>query len=185
VQQPDVNDQTAQMSLLDRHALIVTRLRAGTLAVQDYRREFARFSEQREAVYKELDARVCEILNQRWGLKWPERAITERAILTRAMFLGLIYDYMLVRMDSKSHGSFGDDVMDYFTTVFWEMVKDTTSRDLTEYAETIRGLPQKSGRHIETEPCATDRAHFLGRSAKELDRTLPSTRSHRRHLLKR
>ena len=147
----DKNETSHPMSLLDRHNMIVSRLREGTLTVKDYRQEFTRFHEQREAVYQEIDVRVCEALRERWGVKWPERAVLERGMLTRATFMGLMYDYLLVRPDSRSHATFGDDVISFVAEVFTLTVQETTAQDLATYAELIRRIPRRSGGHVQAE----------------------------------
>jgi hypothetical protein len=144
-------DTTRPVSLLERHHMVVTRLRAGSLCLKEYRLEFARFLEQKEAVYKEIDARICETLMQRWGLKWPERAVQERSALTHATFLGLLYDYLLVRTDPKTHATFGDDVMEYNTDAFSLLAGATTAQDLADYAKLIREMPRKRMGHPQGE----------------------------------
>lgn len=150
------NDTAQPVSLLERHNMVVARIRAGTLTIQDYQREFTRFVERREAVYREIDANVCDTLNQRWGLKWPERAVVERATLTRATFMGLLYDYLLLRVDTHSHTAFGEDVTDFVTEAFTMASKQPALR----ISQPIRRLFTKSHEQAATfEPtrCARER----------------------------
>lgn len=147
----DKNESSQPMSLLDRHNMIVSRLREGSLTVRDYRQEFARFLGQREALYKEIDVKVCDALSQRWGVKWPERAFLERGMLRGAIYLGLMFDYLLLRADSRFHASFGDDVIDFVGEAFILTVQETTAQDLATYAELIRRIPRRSGGHVQAE----------------------------------
>lgn len=147
----DQNESSQPMSLLDRHNMIVGRLREGTLTVRDYRREFTQFLEQREALNKEIDVKVCDALSQRWGIKWPERAFLERGMLRGAIYLGLMFDYLLLRADSRFHASFGDDVIDFVGELFTLTVEETTAQNLAAYAEIIRRMPRRSGGHVEAE----------------------------------
>jgi hypothetical protein len=185
VEAPAPLDTTGSVSLLERHDMIVERLRAGTLGVKEYRKEFARFLENKDAIYKELDARICQMLIERWGLKWPERAVPERQMLTQAMFLGLVYDYMLVR--THSHASFDDEIVQFMTKWSAEMVKSTPSSALDEYAELIRRAPRKKGHGYVEIPCSTSHASTAAwpREITEHGGGKSSNRSQRRLRLKR
>ncbi len=180
-------NKTAQpVSLLERHEMIVARIRAGTLTVKDYQREFARFVEQKEAVYREIDARVCDTLNQRWGLKWPERAVVERAMLTRATFMGLLYDYLLVRGDAGSHASFGEDVTDFVTEAFTMAVNATGAQDLAAYAQLIHTIPRRTASHGQTGTvCATANQTHRGATLGMPESGPSPRRTHRRFAPKR
>ena len=180
-------NETAQpLSLLARHDMIVARIRAGTLTVRDYQREFARFVEQREAVYHEIDARVCDTLNRRWGLKWPERAVVERAMLTRATFMGFLYDYLLVRGDASSHASFGEDVTDFVTEALTMAVNATSAQDLAVYAQLVLTIPRRTGSHGQTGTvCATANQTHRGATMGMPESGQSPRRTHRRFALKR
>lgn len=180
------NEVAQQVSLLERHGMIVARIRAGTLTVKDYQREFARFVEQKEAVYREIDAKVCESLNQRWGLKWPERAVVERTVLTRATFMGLLYDYLLVRGEASSHASFGEDVAEFVTDSFTMAVNATSAQDLAVYAQIIRTMPRRMTAHGQTGPvCSTPNQTVNGTAADIPESGQSARRTHRRFALKR
>jgi len=179
------NDTAQPVSLLERHDRVVARIRAGTLSIQDYQREFARFVERKEAVYREIDARVCDTLNQRWGLKWPERAVVERATLTRATFMGLLYDYLLIRADSRSHASFGEDVTDFVTETFTMAVKATSAQDLAVYSQLIHEIPRAGSHGRADAVCATADQSHRGATEGTSDRGQSPRRVHRRLALKR
>jgi hypothetical protein len=179
------NDTAQPVSLLERHDMVVARIRAGTLTLQDYQREFTRFVERREAVYREIDAKVCDTLNQRWGLKWPERAVVERATLTRATFMGLLYDYLLIRADTRTHASFGEDVTDFVTEVFTMAVEATGAQDLAAYSQIIHEIP-RPGSHVRADTvCATADQRHRGAAAGTSDRGQSPRRVLRRLALKR
>ena len=124
--------------LLERHASTIARLRAGALSLEEFRREFSKFVEQREAVCGELDALIRGWQSDAREGPGVAQPGFDRGTLVTGAFICLLFDFALI-LTSGSHMS-DRRVIRALSDSVQEFVQELTAQDLADYAQMVRDI---------------------------------------------
>jgi hypothetical protein len=136
--QPTSPRETVPVKLLERHAITIARLQAGELSFEDFRSEFSKFVEQREAVCSELDALIRGWQSDARNEQELTRPGFDRGTFVTGAFISLLFDYALIRTSESRTAD--RRVIRALSDSVQEFVQELTAEDLADYVQLLRKI---------------------------------------------